>query len=220
MDYIKMKDRLKKILLIILSIAVVLLLFFVFKNLLETKTTQSRIRPKKPLWKLHHHAELLSNSNKRDPLVSSIDEDSKNRAIKILSNQTLDNTVIFLCNAISYHNVYGYKHHIVFVDECKKVNEVAFVKYMEDTNDLSEQSILIPNSYVYVYNDDGWFSSSLVLKPSEDINEPYIKDVNNLEPSYLFLEKQIYKDAISGKGYILLIDQDGNVINSLKIKVL
>ena len=171
---------------------------------------------------LQHH--LRYAENLRDGISTrgwkkSIDEERRNLAIEVLSDGKIGDEVVFLYNAVARHNVYGFMARIIFVDEQASVWEIIYQGLNNDVNGTSQQVTFLPSQYIFGQEGWGTFTSDVILKPSNNITKACIIDSNSYEPDHLVLPKEMYDPITEGKGQMLLLDKNGKVLDSLRIKM-
>jgi hypothetical protein len=165
-------------------------------------------------------ARVLRDGMPNNLWQTSIDEKRNREAVEILSNGKLDESVVFLHIAVTIHSVYGYMAQMIFVDESANVSEVAYQAPGKDPDNPGERVMFLPGERIYAQQRmKGWVWSEVILGPSDDITEGTVSDANAYEPDYLFLPKEAHKSLIAGAGEMLLLDENGNVLDSLAITI-
>lgn len=209
----------KKLLIILLIIACLLSSGYLIMHWLEIRSYRRMSALRKDPFRFHHRmASMLKKDSKENPFLSRLNHERKEQAIEILSNDKVDDTVIFLMNYVAHHNIYGYMSIISFVDEGENVWEIVYQPLEKDVNGLNLHLSFMSNEEVQgeVF---GPFGSRMILRPDRNINAPKVEDVNYLEPPYLFLPTQEYENIIAGKGKLILLDKNGEALDAIPIKM-
>jgi hypothetical protein len=165
-------------------------------------------------------AEILDNGMEHDSWKITIDEQRRVRAIELLSNGKFDERAVFLYAAVAHHPVWGHMAQIIFVDERVNVSQVAYRFATQDAGMPEEQLKFLPGEEIYGQRKRrGYVSSEVVLRASDDVAQGTISDANAYEPEYLLLPKAAYQSLIAGLGEMLLVDDNGNVLDSISITI-
>jgi hypothetical protein len=148
-----------------------------------------------------------------------INENRRNRAVRVLMDSEVNDTVVFLWNGVVKHNVYGYVFEIVFVDRTTRVWSMVYEEAGQSETTKASRSVLLNSEEISRQEHWGEFHLKTILCEGSDLTESDVSDVNRVEPAHLLLPKKLYNDIVSGKGKILLLDKDGTTLDSLGITV-
>jgi hypothetical protein len=161
-------------------------------------------------------AKSIQNGLIRD---ARIDEDRQNKAFRVLMDNEVNDTVIFLWNGVVKHNIYGYMFEIIFVDRTARVWNVVYEDSGQSETTQASRSILHGSKEMSGRERTGGLCLKMILCASNDLIESTVSDVNRVEPKHLLLPQKLYNDIVSGKGKMLLLDKDGTTLDSLGITV-
>jgi hypothetical protein len=165
-------------------------------------------------------AKVLENQMQHDSWKITIDEQRRLQAIELLSNGRFDEPAVFLYAAVAHHPVWGHMARIMFVDERVNVSQVAYRFATQDAGMPKEQLKFLPGEQIYgQQKGSGYVSSEVVLRASNNVAQGTISDANAYEPEYLLLPKAAYQSLIEGLGEMLLVDKNGNVLDSISITI-
>jgi hypothetical protein len=165
-------------------------------------------------------AKLLEKGLPTKSWGTEIEQQRKQRAIELLTNGKLDQSVVFLDSAVAHHKIYGYMVQILFIDECASVSQVAYQGNAMDPDNPVERLTFRPRGKMYM-GQRGWgrVRSKLILAQSDDNTVDIVSGLKFNEPDRLFLPKEAYQALIKGAGEMLLVDKDGNVLDRLPIEI-
>jgi hypothetical protein len=165
-------------------------------------------------------AETLDNGMEHDSWKITIDEQRRVRAIELLSNGKLDDAALFLNSAVAHHPVWGYMAKLIFVDERASVSEVAYRFPSQKVAKSEDRLTFFPGGHIYGQQRNyGFVLSEVVLRASDDVARGTISDANAYEREYLLLPKEAYQSVIAGLGEMLLVDKNGDVLDSISITI-
>ncbi|MHC4336185.1 MAG: hypothetical protein ACYSUV_20915 [Planctomycetota bacterium] len=165
-------------------------------------------------------AKVLKEGMPTNSWKTTIDEPRRVRAIELLSNGKLDEAALFLYAAVAHHPVWGYMAKLIFVDERASVSEVAYSFPSQKVAKSEDRLTFFAAGHIYGQQRNyGYVLSEVVLRASDDVAQGTISDANTYEPEYLLLPKAAYQSLIAGLGEMLLVDDNGNVLDSISITI-